>query len=101
MLPAEVLTYLAGRLAHLLPPRPPGVGGNPPLALEVAWTPSPRSCWMDCPTGGPVGWSGSPSSAFKQPAAETDIGAAAALSGGFVGPWWQGRGQPRIERNRQ
>jgi hypothetical protein len=27
--------YLAGRLAHLLPPRPPGVGGNPPLALEV------------------------------------------------------------------
>jgi len=34
-LPAEVLTYLAGRLAHLLPPRPPGVGGNPPLALEV------------------------------------------------------------------
>jgi hypothetical protein len=39
--------------------------------------------------------------AFKQPAAETDIGAAAALSGGFVGAWWQGRGQPRIERNRQ
>ena len=34
-LPAAVLTYLAGRLAHLLPPRPPGVGGNPPLALEV------------------------------------------------------------------
>jgi predicted DNA-binding protein (UPF0251 family) len=34
-LPAEVLTWLAGRLAHLLPPRPPGVGGNPPLALEV------------------------------------------------------------------
>jgi hypothetical protein len=34
-LPAEVLTYLAGRLAHLLPPRPPRVGGNPPLALEV------------------------------------------------------------------
>ena len=30
-LPAAVLTYLA----HLLPPRPPGVGGNPPLALEV------------------------------------------------------------------
>jgi DDE superfamily endonuclease len=34
-LSAEVLTWLAGRLAHLLPPRPPGVGGNPPLALEV------------------------------------------------------------------
>ena len=35
-LPAEVLTYLAGRLAHLLPPRPlVGVGGKPPLALEV------------------------------------------------------------------
>jgi hypothetical protein len=34
-LPAEVLTYLAGRLAHLLPSRPPGVGGNPPLRLEV------------------------------------------------------------------
>jgi hypothetical protein len=34
-LPAEVLTWLAGRLAHLLGPRPPGVGGNPPLALEV------------------------------------------------------------------
>jgi hypothetical protein len=48
-LPAEVLTSLAGRLAHLLPPRPPGVGGNPPLAW-CAWTPSPRSCWTDCPT---------------------------------------------------
>jgi len=37
-LSAEVLTYLAGRLAHLLPPRPPGsVRGrwHPPLALEV------------------------------------------------------------------
>src|SRR5829696_2494567 len=34
-LPAEVLTYLAGRLRRLLPPRPPGMGGNPPLALEV------------------------------------------------------------------
>ncbi len=34
-LPANVLTYLAGRLAHLLPPRPPGCGGTPPLAVEV------------------------------------------------------------------
>jgi hypothetical protein len=30
-----MLTDLAGRLAHLLPVRPPGVGGNPPFALEV------------------------------------------------------------------
>ncbi len=29
-LPAEVLTWLTGRLADLLGPRPPGVGGNPP-----------------------------------------------------------------------
>jgi hypothetical protein len=34
-LPAKVLAWLADRLAHLLPPRPPGLGGNPPLALEV------------------------------------------------------------------
>jgi hypothetical protein len=34
-LPATVLTWLAGRLAHPLPPRPPGRGGNPPLSLEV------------------------------------------------------------------
>ncbi|HZD71082.1 MAG TPA: hypothetical protein VFA45_19945 [Actinomycetes bacterium] len=34
-LPVNVLAWLAGRLAHLLPPRPPTVGGNPPLALEV------------------------------------------------------------------
>jgi DDE superfamily endonuclease len=34
-LPAEALTWLAGRLADLLPPRPPGRGGNPPLALEI------------------------------------------------------------------
>jgi hypothetical protein len=34
-LPAKVLTWLAGRLAHLLPPRPPGLGGTPPLCLEV------------------------------------------------------------------
>jgi len=34
-LPAKVLAWLAGRLAHLLPPRPPGVGGTRPLSLEV------------------------------------------------------------------
>ncbi len=34
-LPAKVLAWLAGRLAHLLPPRPPGRGGNPTLPLEV------------------------------------------------------------------
>jgi hypothetical protein len=30
-----VLAWLAARLAHLIPPRPPGQGGTPPLALEV------------------------------------------------------------------
>jgi hypothetical protein len=34
-LPAKVLTWLADRLAHLVPPRPPGQGGAPPLLLEV------------------------------------------------------------------
>jgi hypothetical protein len=34
-LPARVLAWLAGRLAHLHPPRPPGQGGTPPLSLEV------------------------------------------------------------------
>jgi hypothetical protein len=34
-LPAPVLVWLAARLAHLLPLRPPGQGGNPPLPLEV------------------------------------------------------------------
>jgi hypothetical protein len=34
-LPAKVLTWLADRLADLLPPRPPGRGGTPPLPLEV------------------------------------------------------------------
>jgi DDE superfamily endonuclease len=34
-LPAAVLEWLADRLAHLLPPRPPGQGGTPPLSLEV------------------------------------------------------------------
>jgi hypothetical protein len=35
VLPAKVLGWLAARLAHLVPPRPPGRGGTPPLALEV------------------------------------------------------------------
>jgi len=30
-----VLAWLAARLAHLHPPRPPGQGGTPPLSLEV------------------------------------------------------------------
>ncbi len=34
-LAAKVLAWLAGRLAHLVPPRPPGRGGNPSLPLEV------------------------------------------------------------------
>jgi len=34
-LPATVLAWLVRRLAHLAPPRPPGTGGTPPLALEV------------------------------------------------------------------
>ena len=34
-LPAHVLAWLAARLAHLHPPRPPGTGGTPPLSLEV------------------------------------------------------------------
>jgi hypothetical protein len=34
-LPVEVLGWLAARLAHLTPPRPPGRGGTPPLTLEV------------------------------------------------------------------
>jgi hypothetical protein len=34
-LPADVLAWLVARLAYLLPPRPLGRGGTPPLALEV------------------------------------------------------------------
>lgn len=35
------------------------------------------------------------------PVIQTGIGAAAAISGGFVGAWWQARGQQRIERDRR
>jgi hypothetical protein len=35
LLPAKVLGWLAARLVHLVPPRPPGQGGTPPLSLEV------------------------------------------------------------------
>jgi hypothetical protein len=34
-LPIQALAWLADRLAHLLPPRPPGQGGTPPLSLQV------------------------------------------------------------------
>jgi hypothetical protein len=34
-LPAMVFDSLVGRLAHLLPPRPPGQGGTQPLSPEV------------------------------------------------------------------
>jgi hypothetical protein len=34
-LPAKVLGWLAARLAHLVPSRPPGRGGTRPLSLEV------------------------------------------------------------------
>jgi hypothetical protein len=34
-LPVEVLGWLAARLGHLVPLRPRGLGGSPPLALEV------------------------------------------------------------------
>jgi hypothetical protein len=33
--------------------------------------------------------------------AQTAIGAAAAIGGGFAGAWWQARGQLRIERDRR
>jgi hypothetical protein len=32
---------------------------------------------------------------------QTGIGAVAAIGGGFVGAWWQARGQQRIERDRR
>jgi len=34
-LPADVLAWLAARLAHPAPPRPPGQGGTRPLPLAV------------------------------------------------------------------
>jgi hypothetical protein len=34
-LPSTVLAWLACRLAHLAPPRPPHTGDTPPLPLEV------------------------------------------------------------------
>jgi hypothetical protein len=34
-LPAKALAWLVARLAHVAPPRRPGQGGTPPLALEV------------------------------------------------------------------
>jgi hypothetical protein len=34
-LPVEVLAWLAARLAHLSPPRAPGLGGTPPIPLKV------------------------------------------------------------------
>jgi hypothetical protein len=34
-LPAHALAWLADRLAHLHPARPPGQGGTPPLSLQV------------------------------------------------------------------
>jgi hypothetical protein len=34
------------------------------------------------------------------PVVQTAIGAVAAILGGFVGAWWQARGQQRIERDR-
>jgi hypothetical protein len=35
------------------------------------------------------------------PVVQTGIGAVAAIGGGFVGAWWQARGQQRIERDRR
>src|SRR6266540_668935 len=58
-LPAKVLAWLADRLAHLHPPRPPGQGGTPPLSLEVRLDAVGRWCWTGCRTGAPAGRSGS------------------------------------------
>jgi hypothetical protein len=44
-LPAKVLAWLAGRLAHLLPPAHPDEAATRRCPLRSAWTPSPRSCW--------------------------------------------------------
>jgi hypothetical protein len=35
------------------------------------------------------------------PVIQTSVGAVAALGGGFIGAWWQGRGQQRIEQDRR
>jgi hypothetical protein len=35
------------------------------------------------------------------PVIQTGVGAVAALGGGFIGAWWQGRGQQRIEQDRR
>lgn len=35
------------------------------------------------------------------PVVQTGIGAVAAIGGGFIGAWWQARGQQRIERDRR
>jgi hypothetical protein len=35
------------------------------------------------------------------PVIQTGIGAVAAIGGGFVGAWWQARGQQRVERDRR
>jgi hypothetical protein len=35
------------------------------------------------------------------PVVQTGIGAVAAIGGGFVGAWWQARGQQRVERDRR
>jgi hypothetical protein len=53
-LPAKVLAWLAGRLAHLLPPRPPG-GGQPAQAADAqgaGHVPSSRGRRPTPPTAG-------------------------------------------------
>jgi hypothetical protein len=54
-LPAKVLAWLAGRLAHLTPPAPPGGAAPRRSPWRSAWTPSGRSCWTGCRTGAPAG----------------------------------------------
>ena len=44
-LPVEVLAWLACRLAHLLPPPPPGRGGTRPLSLEVRLDAAALRAW--------------------------------------------------------
>src|SRR6266567_5617771 len=59
-LPAAVLAWLAARLAHLHPPRPPGQGGTPPLSLEVRLDAVAAVILDGLCTGAPAAWSGSP-----------------------------------------